>query len=95
MITDRLMFTRTMVGITDASATNRPSIPCTAPAASTTEPESGTDPVVLAPELRRGIDENELSMVYQPIVALADLTTVRYEALLRWRNPRRGRRSRI
>ena len=54
------------------------------------EPDSGADPIVLAPELRRGIDENELSMVYQPIVDMTVNSVVRYEALLRWRSPRRG-----
>jgi diguanylate cyclase (GGDEF)-like protein len=54
------------------------------------EPDLGSDPVVLGPELRRGIDSDELSMVYQPIVELADLRVERYEALLRWRSPRRG-----
>ena len=48
------------------------------------------DPIAMAPELRRGIDGNELSMVYQPVVELAANTVARYEALLRWRNPRRG-----
>jgi EAL domain-containing protein (putative c-di-GMP-specific phosphodiesterase class I) len=48
------------------------------------------DDVTMAPELRRGIDGNELSMVYQPIVDLATNVARRYEALLRWRSPRRG-----
>ena len=46
--------------------------------------------MLLAPELRRGLDENELSMVYQPVVELAHNGVARYEALLRWRSPRRG-----
>jgi diguanylate cyclase (GGDEF)-like protein len=54
------------------------------------DPVTGPDAVTLAPELRRGIDENELSMAYQPIVDLATATTRRYEALMRWTNPRRG-----
>ena len=52
--------------------------------------EAAPDPIGLGPELRRGIDANELSMVYQPIVELAAGQTRRYEALLRWRNPLRG-----
>jgi diguanylate cyclase (GGDEF)-like protein len=54
------------------------------------DPGAGTDAIAMAPELRRGIDGNELSMVYQPVVELAGNTVARYEALLRWRNPRRG-----
>src|SRR6476646_3783596 len=38
-----------MSGITDASATERPSIPWTAPAASTTEPVSGAGPMAHVP----------------------------------------------
>src|SRR5881396_3323042 len=38
-----------MSGITDASATDRPSIPWTAPAASTTEPHSGAGPMAHVP----------------------------------------------
>jgi len=38
-----------MSGITDASATDRPSIPWTAPAASTTEPQSGAGPMAHVP----------------------------------------------
>ncbi len=38
-----------MSGITDASATDRPSIPWTAPAASTTEPEPGDGPMAHVP----------------------------------------------
>jgi hypothetical protein len=33
------------LGITDASATQRPSTPCTAPRASTTAPASGSGPI--------------------------------------------------
>jgi diguanylate cyclase (GGDEF)-like protein len=42
---------------------------------------------VLAPELRRGLAEQELTVAYQPIVALADRSVDHYEALLRWRSP--------
>jgi len=38
-----------MSGITDASATDRPSIPWTAPAASTTEPQPGAGPMAHVP----------------------------------------------
>jgi diguanylate cyclase (GGDEF)-like protein len=48
------------------------------------------DAVAMAPDLRRGIDEHELSMVYQPIVDLSSGLPRRYEALLRWRSSLRG-----
>lgn len=43
---------------------------------------------LLAPELRRGLEEEQLTLAYQPIVDLADDHVVRYEALLRWHGPR-------
>jgi EAL domain-containing protein (putative c-di-GMP-specific phosphodiesterase class I) len=42
---------------------------------------------VLGPALRRGLAEEELTLAYQPIVALADRSVDHYEALLRWRGP--------
>ena len=42
---------------------------------------------LLAPALRRGLAEEELTLAYQPIVALADGRLDHYEALLRWRGP--------
>jgi len=41
-------------------------------------------------DLRRAIDENELFVVYQPIVALARGACTGVEALVRWRHPTRG-----
>jgi len=40
--------------------------------------------------LRRALAEQELRLVYQPVVRLDDRRVVGAEALLRWENPRRG-----
>ena len=44
----------------------------------------------LATELRAAIADDELHLVYQPIVDLATERTVGYEALVRWTHPARG-----
>jgi diguanylate cyclase (GGDEF)-like protein/PAS domain S-box-containing protein len=41
-------------------------------------------------DLRRAVDRDEIEMVYQPIVSLADGTLAGVEALARWRHPDRG-----
>ena len=41
-------------------------------------------------ELSRALPQNELAVYYQPIVALADGSIVKAEALLRWRHPKSG-----
>ena len=41
-------------------------------------------------ELRRGIDQGELRVVYQPIVELGDGSVAAVEALARWQHPERG-----
>ena len=41
-------------------------------------------------EIRRGLDERQFEMHYQPIVNLATGRTDRFEALVRWRHPARG-----
>ncbi|MEO9139136.1 MAG: GGDEF domain-containing protein, partial [Jatrophihabitans sp.] len=42
---------------------------------------------LLAPALRRGIDDEELTVEYQPIVRLTDGQVDHFEALLRWHTP--------
>jgi diguanylate cyclase (GGDEF)-like protein len=44
----------------------------------------------LAFELERAVSDEELSVVYQPIVSLADCRPVALEALVRWNHPERG-----
>lgn len=46
--------------------------------------DPGSDVVLLGPALRRGIDQDELTLAYQPVVALTDDHVDHYEALLRW-----------
>ncbi|MFN7011323.1 MAG: EAL domain-containing protein [Allorhizobium sp.] len=51
---------------------------------------AGTDRLQLETDLRRAIERKELSMVYQPIVRLADGEVAGFEALMRWDHPKRG-----
>jgi diguanylate cyclase (GGDEF)-like protein len=44
----------------------------------------------LAFELERAVSEEELTVVYQPVVSLADSRPVALEALVRWNHPERG-----
>ena len=44
----------------------------------------------LAFELERAVSDEELTVVYQPVVSLADCRAVALEALVRWNHPERG-----
>jgi diguanylate cyclase (GGDEF)-like protein len=44
----------------------------------------------LAYELERAVSDEELTVVYQPVVSLAESRTVALEALVRWNHPERG-----
>jgi diguanylate cyclase len=46
--------------------------------------------IQLGGELRRGLDENEFRVVYQPIISLENGRVVGVEALVRWDHPTRG-----
>jgi EAL domain-containing protein (putative c-di-GMP-specific phosphodiesterase class I) len=46
--------------------------------------------LILESDLRQALDKNELTVYYQPIVSLPGARLSGFEALLRWRHPRRG-----
>ncbi len=46
--------------------------------------------LVLESDLRQALEKNELTVYYQPIVSLPGARLSGFEALLRWRHPRRG-----
>jgi diguanylate cyclase (GGDEF)-like protein/PAS domain S-box-containing protein len=51
---------------------------------------SAGDTVALEADLRRGLEEGQIDLFYQPIMRLADRTVAGFEALLRWHHPERG-----
>ena len=51
------------------------------------------DRLTLESELRRAIEREEITILYQPIVRLDDRTVAGFEALARWDHPKLGRRS--
>lgn len=51
---------------------------------------SGSDAQEIETDLRRALERKELTMVYQPIVDLANRRIAGFEALMRWEHPRRG-----
>ncbi len=52
-----------------------------------------SDRLKLSTELRGAVERGELALLYQPIVDMADLRVVSYEALLRWNRPNHGQLS--
>jgi len=48
------------------------------------------DAVVLETELHHALEGGEFEVFYQPIVRLSDRTVAGFEALLRWRHPKKG-----
>ncbi|MGI8664828.1 MAG: putative bifunctional diguanylate cyclase/phosphodiesterase [Jatrophihabitans sp.] len=51
---------------------------------------NSADRLTLLGELRQALDENALTLQYQPKVSLADSSLMGVEALIRWQHPRRG-----
>ena len=49
-----------------------------------------TERRLLESELRLALREGQLSLLYQPLIGMADLTVAGFEALLRWNHPVRG-----
>ena len=52
-----------------------------------------TDRLTLESELRRALEREEISILYQPIVRLEDRSVAGFEALARWDHPKMGRMS--
>ncbi len=52
--------------------------------------DSALDTLVLETDLRIAVERQELRLLFQPIVRLADATIVGFEALARWHHPTRG-----
>src|SRR5690349_8874109 len=52
-----------------------------------------TDRLALESELRRALEREEISILYQPIVRLEDRAIAGFEALARWDHPKMGRLS--
>ncbi|MEM0979894.1 MAG: EAL domain-containing protein, partial [Cyanobacteria bacterium P01_H01_bin.58] len=46
--------------------------------------------LTLETDMRRALDQQELTIYYQPIVKLANRQTIGFEALVRWQHPTRG-----
>jgi diguanylate cyclase (GGDEF)-like protein/PAS domain S-box-containing protein len=52
-----------------------------------------TDRLTLESELRRALEREEITILYQPIVRLEDRAVAGFEALARWDHPKMGRMS--
>jgi diguanylate cyclase (GGDEF)-like protein/PAS domain S-box-containing protein len=52
-----------------------------------------TDRLSLESDLRRALERNEITLLYQPIIRLEDRSVAGFEALARWDHPKMGRMS--
>ncbi len=52
-----------------------------------------TDRLTLESELRRAIEREEITILYQPVIRLEDRSVAGFEALARWDHPKMGRMS--
>ncbi|MCC6780856.1 MAG: EAL domain-containing protein [Hyphomicrobiales bacterium] len=52
-----------------------------------------TDRLTMESELRRALERDEITILYQPIVRLEDRSVAGFEALARWDHPKMGRTS--
>jgi diguanylate cyclase (GGDEF)-like protein/PAS domain S-box-containing protein len=52
-----------------------------------------TDRLTLESELRRALEREEITILYQPIIRLEDRSVAGFEALARWDHPKMGRMS--
>src|SRR5260370_36368655 len=52
-----------------------------------------SDRLTLETDLRRALERQEITLLYQPIVWLEDRTVAGFEALMRWDHPKMGRLS--
>src|SRR5204863_4208685 len=52
-----------------------------------------SDRLSMESDLRRALERDEMTVLYQPIVWLEDRTVAGFEALLRWDHPKMGRLS--
>jgi EAL domain-containing protein (putative c-di-GMP-specific phosphodiesterase class I) len=57
--------------------------------------QDGADELALIADLRRGLDHDELTVAYQPIVGMKSSEVTCLEALARWRHPKRGMVARL
>ncbi len=51
---------------------------------------AGADRLQIESDLRRALERNEVTMVYQPIVDIETAEIAGFEALMRWEHPRKG-----
>jgi diguanylate cyclase (GGDEF)-like protein/PAS domain S-box-containing protein len=55
--------------------------------------QNGRDVLAVESDLRKALEREELTVLYQPIVRLEDRSIAGFEALVRWDHPKRGRMS--